>query len=93
MFRVSPVTVAAKADDTPAVQYKKLLCLACHTATASKHFDPTKPESELIQVILKGKKSADPKVPSMPAFEAKAITEEGAKALVDYMKTLRPPAN
>jgi mono/diheme cytochrome c family protein len=60
----------------------------CHTPKAEKFYDPSRPEEEQVQAILKGKKGEKP--PYMPAFEEKGITEDGAKALVTYMKTLKP---
>ena len=57
----------------------------------------TLPQSRKIKInglqnaILKGKTAAKP--PNMPAFEAKGITAEQAKALAEYMKSLRTPAN
>lgn len=76
----------ASADD-PAADYKAK-CAACHTPTASKFYDPAKSDEEHTQIILKGKKGEKP--PFMPAFEAKGVTEEQAKALAAYMKTLKP---
>jgi mono/diheme cytochrome c family protein len=89
-FKVTPVHVSAVAADDAAATFKAK-CSACHTATASKYFDATLPDAELVQAILKGKKGEKP--PYMPAFEAKGITEADAKALVTYMKSLRTPAN
>jgi len=40
-----------------------------------------------VQIILKGKKAEKP--PHMPAYETKGINAEQAKALLDYMKSLR----
>jgi cytochrome c1 len=40
---------------------------------------------------LKGKKGEKP--PYMPGFEAKGMTEDQAKALAAYMRTLRTPAS
>ena len=79
------VSVGAQAtaqDDTAALYKSK--CFACHGATAEKKFDATKPDDELIQIILQGKKAEKP--PNMPAFEAKGITPDQAKALVAFMK-------
>ena len=67
-----------------AASYKQ--CVACHGAKADKKFDATKPEDELVQIILKGKKMEKP--PNMPGYEAKGINEEQAKALVAHMKSL-----
>lgn len=68
-----------------AAAYKK--CVACHGAKAEKKFDATKSDEEHIQIILKGKKAEKP--PHMPGYEAKGVTAEQAKALLDYMKSLR----
>lgn len=73
--------------EDPAATYKAK-CAACHTATASKFFDPAKADDVHVQVILKGKKGEKP--PYMPAFGEKGMTEDEAKALVAFMKTLRP---
>jgi hypothetical protein len=40
-----------------------------------------------VQAVLKGKKPEKP--PNMPAFEDKGITADQAKALVDYMKSVK----
>jgi mono/diheme cytochrome c family protein len=87
VFRATPVKGAGTAVDDPAVEYKTK-CAACHTPTASKFFDPAKTDEEHAQTILKGKKGEKP--PYMPGFEAKGMTEDGAKALAAYMKTLKP---
>ncbi len=68
-----------------AAKYKQ--CVACHGAKAEKKFDTAKSDDEHVQVILKGKKMAKP--PHMPGYEAKGINAEQAKALLDYMKSLR----
>jgi len=68
-----------------AATYKQ--CVACHGAKAEKKFDPAKPDDEHVQVILKGKKMEKP--PHMPGYEAKGINAEQAKALLEYMKSLR----
>ena len=87
--QASPVTVAANNADDPAVTYKAK-CAMCHTANASKAFDATKADADLVQIILKGKKGEKP--PFMPAYEGK-ITEADAQALVTYMKGLRAAGN
>ena len=85
-FKASPVRGAATAFDEPVAEYKAK-CAACHTAGATKFFDPAKADEEHVQIILKGKKGEKP--PYMPGFEAKGMTEESAKGLTAYMKTLR----
>lgn len=87
VFKTTPVKVAASMAEDPAATYKAK-CAACHTATASKFFDPAKADDVHVQVILKGKKGEKP--PYMPAFGEKGMTEDEAKALVAFMKTLRP---
>ena len=86
-FKASPAKAVSAGADDPAVEYKAK-CAACHTPTASKFFDSAKTDDEHVQIILKGKKGEKP--PYMPGFEAKGMTEDGAKALAAYMKTLRP---
>jgi len=76
--------VKATMQDDPAALYKTK-CVACHGATSEKKFDATKPDEELIQTLLKGKKMEKP--PNMPAFEEKGITADQAKALVTFMKS------
>jgi mono/diheme cytochrome c family protein len=87
MFKADPAKGAALAVDDPAAEYKAK-CAACHTAAAPKFYDPAKTDEEHVQIILKGKKGEKP--PFMPGFEAKGMTEDGAKALAAYMKTLSP---
>ena len=88
-FRAEVVLISAAADD-PAATYKTK-CAACHTPTASKFYDPAKTEEEHVQAIMKGKKGEKP--PYMPAFGEKGMTEDEAKSLACYMKTLKPAAN
>jgi len=71
----------------PAASYKKLKCVTCHGAKAEKKFDTTKSDDDHVQIILKGKKLEKP--PHMPAYEAKGMTADQAKALLGYMKSLR----
>ena len=87
MFRAAPVKGAVTVDD-PAADFKdKYKCAACHLPNASKFYDPAKSDEVHVQTILKGKKGEKP--PFMPGFEAKGMTEDGAKALAAYMKSLR----
>ena len=74
-------------QDDPAATYKTK-CVACHGATAEKKFDATLAEAEMVKTILTGKKLEKP--PNMPAYGEKGITEDQAKALAGYMKSLRP---
>ena len=89
LFKATPAKVSAAAEE-PSVTYKAK-CAMCHTPKADKFFDASKPDEEHVQTILKGKKTEKP--PFMPGFEAKGMTEDEAKALTTYMKSLRAPAN
>ena len=83
----SAATRVTKADDFDAAATYKAKCVACHGAAAEKKFDATSVEADLIQIVLKGKKAEKP--PNMPAYEEKGITEDQAKALVAYMKSIK----
>jgi mono/diheme cytochrome c family protein len=83
----APVSGAAVLTDDPAATFKAK-CAACHTPSASKFYDPAKTDEEHVQAILKGKKGEKP--PYMPGFEVKGMTEDEAKGLAGYMKSLRP---
>jgi len=70
----------------PAAFYKSK-CVVCHGQKAEKKFDATLTEEQHLDAILKGKKPEKP--PNMPAYGEKGVTPEQAKALLDYMKSLR----
>jgi mono/diheme cytochrome c family protein len=80
-----PMPVRSNQDDIAATYKTK--CVACHGATAEKKFDPAMTQEEMVKVILTGKKMEKP--PNMPAYGEKGITEDQAKALAAYMKSLR----
>ncbi len=84
------ITRVAAQTDAPADVYKKS-CAMCHSPKAEKSYDPAMPIEEQVEIILKGKKAEKP--PHMPGYEAKGMTAEQAKALAEYMKSLRTPAN
>jgi len=86
----SNATVKKIPDAELAAIYKKN-CAACHSPKAEKSYDPAMPIEQQTEAILKGKKAEKP--PNMPGFEAKGMTAEQAKALAEYMKSLRAPAN
>jgi mono/diheme cytochrome c family protein len=83
----SAVARTGKADDFDAAATFKAKCVACHGATAEKKFDANLADADLVQIVLKGKKAEKP--PNMPAYEEKGITEDQAKALVAYMKSIK----
>ena len=89
-LNMNTVRAYSNADDDAATIYKTK-CAACHSPKAEKFYNPEMKEEEQVEAILKGKKGEKP--PNMPAFEAKGITAEQAKALAAYMKQLRTPAN
>ena len=83
------VSVAAgpRTDTFDAAHKYNATCKGCHGAKAEKKFNASLSDDELVQSILKGKKAEKP--PNMPSYETKGITAENAKALVDYMKSLK----
>jgi mono/diheme cytochrome c family protein len=81
-------TPARSANQDDAAATYKTKCVACHGATAEKKFDATMAEGDMVKAILTGKKPEKP--PNMPAYAEKGITEDQAKALAGYMKSLRP---
>jgi mono/diheme cytochrome c family protein len=84
---ISAAARVNNAQDFDAAATFKAKCQACHGAAAEKKFDATLPEADLVQVVLKGKKGEKP--PFMPAFGEKGVTEDQAKALVAFMKSLK----
>jgi mono/diheme cytochrome c family protein len=89
-FNFTPTYAVSNVDDDAATIYKAK-CAACHSPKADKFYNADAKEEEQIEAILKGKKGEKP--PYMPAFEAKGITADQAKALAAYMKQLKTPAN
>ena len=67
--------------------YKDAKCTVCHGPKAEKKFNTELKDEEMVEIVLKGKKVEKP--PHMPSYEAKGITAEQAKALIDYMKGLK----
>ena len=70
----------------PAAFYKAK-CVACHGQKAEKKFDASLTDEQYLDAIMKGKKPEKP--PNMPAYGEKGVTQDQAKALLDYMKQLR----
>lgn len=89
IFRATPAAAITSVPDDPAAAYKTK-CAMCHSPKAEKFYDPAGPQDKHIEVVLKGKKAEKP--PHMPAFEPKGMTADEAKALVEYMLSLRKPA-
>lgn len=86
-FVVVSVRARAVTQDFDAAGTFKTKCVACHGANAEKKFDATLADDVLLQAVLKGKKPEKP--PNMPAYGEKGITEDQAKALVAYMKSVK----
>jgi len=85
----APVRARATTDDPfDAAATYKAKCVVCHGAAGEKRFDKTKADDSLIEAIMAGKKGEKP--PNMPAYAEKGITGDQAKALVEYMKQLKP---
>lgn len=66
----------------------KAKCAMCHGQKSEKAFDPAKSIDSHVQVILKGKSDSKP---PMPAYEAKGMTADEARALAEHMLALRNP--
>lgn len=81
------VRTHAAGEDAEAAATYKAKCAMCHGAAAAKNFDATLSDDQLVEIVLKGKKTDKPL--SMPSYEAKGMTAEQAKALVAYMKQLK----
>ena len=77
---------SAAVQDFDAAATFKAKCAMCHGQNAEKKFDATKADDLLEATILKGNDTVTPK---MPAYEAKGVTPEQAKALAAHMKSLK----
>jgi mono/diheme cytochrome c family protein len=82
----SPRATRAAADDFDPAATFQAKCALCHGKDASKKFDPALADDVLKDAVLKGKDATPIK---MPAFAEKGITDDQAKALVGYMKSLK----
>ena len=80
------VPVRSASEDDAGATYKTK-CVACHGAKAEKKFDATLPDEVMVKVVLTGKKMEKP--PNMPAYGDKGISEDQAKALIAYMKSIK----
>lgn len=80
------VPARSAGDDDTAEMYNSK-CKMCHGPAAEKKMDKTKADDALVQIVLDGKTAEKP--PNMPAFKEKGISSDQAKALIDYMKSLK----
>ena len=88
VFLVSIVAQTEPVKYTDAASYyKDAKCVVCHGQKAEKKFNADLKDEEMVEVVLKGKKPEKP--PNMPGYEAKGLSAEQAKALVDYMRSLK----
>ena len=85
MLVIASARTDVQASDTAA--YYKGKCVMCHGKKAEKKFNTTLTDDQLVEVVLKGKKAEKP--PHMPGYEAKGVSAEQAKALVEHMKQLK----
>jgi len=79
--------LARSSEPDAAGTYTTAKCVVCHGAKAEKKFNAAMPEEEMVKVIMTGKKAEKP--PNMPAYSAKGISEDQAKELITYMKSLK----
>jgi mono/diheme cytochrome c family protein len=84
---IPSIRAIASSEDFDAAATYKSKCVACHGTKAEKKFDTAKSDEEHLQIILKGKKAEKP--PNMPGYESKGMTTDQAKALLEYMKSVR----
>lgn len=84
---MSAVASTGSEDPFDAAATYKAKCVACHGQKAEKKFDSSLADEQLIDAIMKGKKPEKP--PNMPAYGEKGVSQEQAKALVEYMKQLK----
>ncbi|HEV8426309.1 MAG TPA: cytochrome c [Pyrinomonadaceae bacterium] len=90
--KVVPAQEGSEVKSSDTAAFYKAKCVMCHGATAEKKFDAALPEDQMLDAILKGKKVEKP--PHMPAYEAKGVSADDAKALIAHMKKLKEaPAN
>lgn len=88
MLSTTAITASsANQDQFDAAATFKAKCVACHGAKSEKKFDATKADAVHVEAILKGRKMEKP--PNMPGYEEKGITEDQAKALLAYMKSIQ----
>ena len=83
----SLASAQGEAQPSDPAAYYKAKCVVCHGPKAEKKFDAALTEEQHLDAILKGKKPEKP--PNMPAFGERGVTQEQAKALLEYMKQLR----
>ena len=81
------VRAQGEAQPSDPAAFYKARCVACHGQKAEKKFDASLTDEQYIDAILKGKKPEKP--PNMPAYGEKGVTQDQAKALLEYMKQLR----
>jgi mono/diheme cytochrome c family protein len=84
-YSIAPAQDEAKPSDSAG--YYKAKCVACHGPKAEKKFDASLADEQYLDAIMKGKKPEKP--PNMPAYGEKGVTQDQAKALLEYMKQLR----
>src|SRR6202022_2018201 len=65
------VSAASRTADDAATTFKTK-CVACHGQNAEKKFDSSRSDEQLIDIVMKGKKSEKP--PNMPAYGEKGVT-------------------
>lgn len=87
LIGIGLLPMPARSNQEDAAATYKTKCVACHGAKAEKKFEATIAEAEMVKIVMTGKKPEKP--PNMPAYGEKGITEDQAKALVAYMRSLK----
>jgi mono/diheme cytochrome c family protein len=83
----SVTSAQGEAQPSDPAAFYKAKCVACHGQKAEKKFDASLTDDQYLDAIMKGKKPEKP--PNMPAYGEKGVTQDQAKALLEYMKQLR----
>src|ERR1044071_872921 len=83
----SVTSAQGEAQPSDPAAFYKAKCIACHGQKAEKKFDASLTDEQYLDAIMKGKKPEKP--PNMPAYGEKGVTQDQAKALLEYMKQVR----
>ncbi|HZI19800.1 MAG TPA: cytochrome c [Pyrinomonadaceae bacterium] len=80
---VNTAAVGMRASDEDVAAAYKARCAVCHGGKAERFFEPAKADESHAEAVMKGVR------PRMPGYEARGMTAEQTKALVEHMRALR----